>query len=179
MDTATVIAGATVAQVFLVGALVWSTILYVRLTGRLAAGSEEQIRMGKTPNLVFEVRDKSWVLINIGQYGILIDFAHLQPTAGDWTPLGERIVLTDPEGTRQNWFLANWKQIISPNSYIPLRWQSSKAGRYIYTFGFLYGSTGQTKHELTVHLNVDGSDNATIFRQEIRSLSAGPASHPG
>lgn len=158
-----VIAGAAIVQGILTAALVWTTWLYVRLTRRLAASAEEQLRMGMTPNLVFEVRDKSWVLSNIGQYGVLIDFVHVQQTGGDWAPLGERILLTDPEGTRQNWFLAGWKQIISPNSHLPLSWQTGKAGRYIYTFGFLYGSTGKTKHELTVRLNVDDSNNTTIF----------------
>lgn len=169
MDTATwVIAGAAVAQAVLAAALVWSTNRYVGLTGGLAATSEEQIRMGKTPNLIFEVRSTHWVLSNIGQYGVLIDFVKLQPTEGDWTPRGQHIDLTDPEGMERNWFLANWKQIISPNSHIILRWQSNKSGRYIYSFGFFYGSTGQTKHELTVRLNVDGSDNATVFGQEIQ-----------
>ncbi len=76
LNTATwVIAGAAVAQVLLAFALVWATNRYVKLTNRLvessegyvkvtsrlATSSEEQIRMDKTPNLVFEVRRETLV----------------------------------------------------------------------------------------------------------------------
>jgi hypothetical protein len=165
MNTATwVIAGAAVVQALFAFALVLVTNHYVKLTSRLAAASEEQIRMNKTPNLVFEVRDKSWLLTNLGTHSILIDGVTVQRTSGDWSPQGTPIKLPSP-GTE--WFLSNWKSVIGPNGSIQLSPQTGKHGRFIYTFTFLYGSTGTVRHELAVHLNVDMSDNAIPYRQEL------------
>lgn len=169
MDTATwVIAAAAVAQALLAGVLVWATTRYVKLTSRLAAGSEEQIRMDKTPNLVFEVREKNWLLTNIGEHGVLVDRVTVQPTGGDWTLQGAPIASSDP-GQGTDWSVSNWKRVISPNGSIQLSHQLGRHGRFVYTFTFFYGSTGTMRHELVVQLNVDMSDNATAFRQEIRA----------
>jgi len=140
------------------------------LNARMAAQ-----RTGDTPNLVFGVRGKSWSLSNIGEHSVLIEKVIMQRTAGDWGPQGPPIAL-DPLGhlgqgvtrLRRDWFISDWKKIIRPSETSELRWELGKAGRYIYTFTFLYGSTGQTRHELLVHLNVDGSDNAIVFGQKIR-----------
>ncbi len=69
----------------------------------------------------------------------------------------------------RGWFVSNWQRIISPNESAELEWEKGKTGRYIHTYTFFYGSTGQTRYELVVHLNVDGSDNATVYGQEIKT----------
>jgi hypothetical protein len=169
MNTATwIIAIAALAQVVLAGALVWATNRYVELTSRLAASSEEQIGKDKTPNLVFEVREKNWLLTNIGEHGVLVDTATVQITSGDWKPQSAPVTLSDP-GQGTDWFVSNWKRVIRPNDSIQLSHQAARYGRYIYTFAFFYGSTGTMLHELVVHLNLDGSDNATAFYQETRT----------
>lgn len=170
MSTATwIIALAAIVQAALAAALVWATSRYVVLTSRLATSSEEQIRMDKTPNLIFEVREKAWVLSNIGSHGVLIDKVSVQRTSSDWKPQHNPITLSDP-GQGQDWFVSNWKRIVQPNDSIVLSHQVGRHGRFICRFTFYHGSTGTTQHELAVRLNVDMSDNTTPFGQELQAL---------
>src|SRR2546426_6364135 len=150
MDSGWVIASATVVLVIVTG-------IYAYFTRRLAQSSEEQIRLGKTPNLLFEVRGQpeATLLTNLGPYSAYVRAIRLEllDTNDHIVESGVRIFWLDTPAEESPFH--DWKHVIAPNGTLDLNYDhqaSHLSGNARVAFFFAYGTTGPTTHAIEVLL---------------------------
>jgi hypothetical protein len=152
--------------------LVIVTGIYAHFTQRLAQSAEEQIRLGKTPNLLFEVRglpEVAW-LTNLGPYSAYVRAIRLEllDANGRVVDSGVRIFWRDIPAERSPFH--DWKHVIPPNGSLDLNYDNDPdhlSGNARVAFYFAYGTTGPAAHTLEVLLRaVEG--RLTVRSQGIR-----------
>ena len=163
MASGWVIAFATVVLVIVTG-------IYAYFTRRLAQSSEEQIRLGKTPNLLFEVRGQpeATLLTNLGPYSAYVRAIRLEllDPNDHIVESGVRIFWLDTPAEESPFH--HWKHVIPPNQTLDLHYETPHlSGNARVAFFFAYGATGHATHTLEVLLRAV-EDRLTMRDQRIR-----------
>src|SRR6267143_520327 len=135
------------------------------LTARRAKSTDEQIRLGLTPNLLFDLRPGTldrdvWFLVNLGMSAVNIQAVYVELlNPADRSVVGRGLLKTDER------ILLHWKGMIGPNQQMrvlpqrtfPSSSQIQLSGLVRLVFYFVYGPTGARTHALDVKITMAGS----------------------
>ncbi len=160
-----VITWAAAAQTLLTLVLIIVTARYVTLTAKLAKSAEEQTRLARTPNLLFDVRPEGldrdrWYIVNLGVYSVNIQAVYVELlNLRDGSAVGKGLLTTDEK------ILLHWKRVLGPNQEVriqPFRPVLASSdvqlsGLIRLIFYFVYGPTGPRTHALDVKVEAAGS----------------------